>query len=59
MVGAVAQGHEVVKEANSAVFLLKVLDGKDRDRMLGTYKKVQKWVESTRKGTQSHFDEVH
>ncbi|XP_048141586.1 glutathione S-transferase T1 isoform X2 [Rhodamnia argentea] len=41
------------------IMQLEVLDDKDRNRILGPYEKVQKWVESTRKATQPHFDEVH
>ncbi|KAF8033013.1 hypothetical protein BT93_D1793 [Corymbia citriodora subsp. variegata] len=38
---------------------LELLGDQDRDRILAPYKKVQKWVESTRKAMQPHFDEVH
>ena len=35
------------------------MDEKDRNRILGPYKKVQQWIENTRNATQPHFDEVH
>ncbi|PON62852.1 S-crystallin [Parasponia andersonii] len=38
---------------------LEVLDVEDRIRILGPYKKVQQWIESTRSATSPHFDEVH
>jgi len=38
---------------------LQLLNGKDRDRILGPHKKVQQWIESTRNATRPHFDEVH
>ncbi|RDX88369.1 Glutathione S-transferase T1 [Mucuna pruriens] len=41
------------------VMQLELLDGKDRDRILGPHKKVQQWIESTRNATGPHFDEVH
>ncbi|KAK4797226.1 hypothetical protein SAY86_029552 [Trapa natans] len=41
------------------IMQLEVLDEKDRDRFLGPHKKVQEWIENTRKATQPHFDEVH
>lgn len=41
------------------IMQLELLDGKDRDRILGPHKKVQQWIESTRNATRPHFDEVH
>ncbi|XP_030454155.1 glutathione S-transferase T1 [Syzygium oleosum] len=41
------------------IMQLEVTGDQDRDRILAPYKKVQKWMESTRKATQPHFDEVH
>ncbi|MBA0611566.1 hypothetical protein Godav_012242, partial [Gossypium davidsonii] len=38
---------------------LEVLDEKDRDRLLGPYKKVQQWIKHTRNATSPHFDNVH
>ncbi|KAJ4823224.1 hypothetical protein Tsubulata_004488 [Turnera subulata] len=41
------------------IMQLELLDEQDRNRILGPYKKVQQWIEDTRKATQPHFDEVH
>ncbi|TKY60616.1 Glutathione S-transferase T1 [Spatholobus suberectus] len=41
------------------IMQLELLDGKDRDRILGPHNKVQQWIESTRNATRPHFDEVH
>uniref|UniRef100_A0A803PLF0 glutathione transferase n=1 Tax=Cannabis sativa TaxID=3483 RepID=A0A803PLF0_CANSA len=41
------------------IMQLEVLDEKDRIRILGPYKKVQQWIESTKSATSPHFDEVH
>ncbi|XP_022760027.1 glutathione S-transferase T1-like [Durio zibethinus] len=41
------------------IMQLEVLDENDRTRLLGPHKKVQQWIENTRKATQPHFDEVH
>ncbi|KAH9775618.1 glutathione S-transferase T1 [Citrus sinensis] len=38
---------------------LELLDEEDRTRLLGPHKKVQEWIESTRRATRPHFDEVH
>ncbi|KAL9812741.1 Glutathione S-transferase T2 [Arabidopsis thaliana] len=38
---------------------LQVLDDKDRLRLLSPHKKVEQWIENTRKATMPHFDEVH
>nr|KJB25824.1 hypothetical protein B456_004G211100 [Gossypium raimondii] len=38
---------------------LEVLDEKDRERLLGPYKKVQQWIKHTRNATSPHFDNVH
>jgi len=38
---------------------MQLLNGKDRDRILGPHKKVLQWIESTRNATRPHFDEVH
>jgi len=38
---------------------LQVLDDKDRLRLLSPHKKVEQWIESTRKATMPHSDEVH
>ena len=39
--------------------ILQVLDEKDRLRLFSPYKKVEEWIENTRKATQPHFDVVH
>ncbi|KAG2410775.1 hypothetical protein LR48_Vigan11g012900 [Vigna angularis] len=41
------------------IMQLELLNGKDRDRILGPHKKVQQWIESTRNATIPHFEEVH
>ncbi|XP_062074288.1 glutathione S-transferase T1 isoform X2 [Humulus lupulus] len=41
------------------IMQLEVLDEKDRIRILGPYKKVQQWIESTKSATSPHFNEVH
>ncbi|KAG7604501.1 Glutathione S-transferase T2 [Arabidopsis thaliana] len=38
---------------------LQVLDDKDRLRLLSTHKKVEQWIENTKKATMPHFDETH
>uniref|UniRef100_A0A2P2JMZ7 glutathione transferase n=1 Tax=Rhizophora mucronata TaxID=61149 RepID=A0A2P2JMZ7_RHIMU len=38
---------------------LEILDDEDRNRLLGPHKKVQQWIESTKKATRPHFDELH
>ncbi|KAI4372235.1 hypothetical protein MLD38_010491 [Melastoma candidum] len=38
---------------------LEVVEEETRQRILSPHKKVQKWMDSTRKATQPHFDEVH
>lgn len=38
---------------------MQLLDEKDHDRILGPYKKVQQWIESTKNATKPHFHEVH
>lgn len=38
---------------------MQLLDEKDHDRIIGPYKKVQQWIESTKNATKPHFDEVH
>ncbi|CAH2080164.1 unnamed protein product [Thlaspi arvense] len=38
---------------------LQVLDEKDRLRLLSPHKKVEEWIENTRKATMPHFDVVH
>ncbi|EOA15592.1 hypothetical protein CARUB_v10005614mg [Capsella rubella] len=38
---------------------LQVLDDKDRLRLLSPHKKVEEWIDNTRKATMPHFDEVH
>jgi len=40
-------------------FWMQLLDEKDHDRILGPYKKVQQWIESTKNATKPHFHEVH
>jgi len=35
------------------------LDDKDRLRLLSTHKKVEQWIENTKKATMPHFDETH
>ncbi|KAI4367896.1 hypothetical protein MLD38_016522 [Melastoma candidum] len=41
------------------IMQLEVVEEDERQRILGPYQKVQKWMESTRKATQPHFDDVH
>lgn len=41
------------------IMQLQLLDEKDHDRILGPYKKVQQWIESTKNATKPHFHEVH
>ncbi|KAI5383718.1 Glutathione S-transferase T1, variant 2 [Lathyrus oleraceus] len=41
------------------IMQLQLLDEKDHDRIIGPYKKVQQWIESTKNATKPHFDEVH
>ncbi|KAJ8766186.1 hypothetical protein K2173_021703 [Erythroxylum novogranatense] len=41
------------------IMQLEVLHEKDRYRLLGPHKKVQKWIEDTKSATRPHFDEVH
>ncbi|KAJ4823221.1 hypothetical protein Tsubulata_004481 [Turnera subulata] len=41
------------------IMQLELLEEHDRNRILSPYKKVQQWMEDTRKATQPHFDEVH
>lgn len=38
---------------------LQILDEKDRLRLFSPYKKVEEWIENTRKATLPHFDVVH
>uniref|UniRef100_A0A1J3GM68 glutathione transferase n=1 Tax=Noccaea caerulescens TaxID=107243 RepID=A0A1J3GM68_NOCCA len=38
---------------------LQVLDEKYRVRLLSPHKKVEEWIENTRKATMIHFDEAH
>ncbi|XP_038687478.1 glutathione S-transferase T1-like [Tripterygium wilfordii] len=38
---------------------LEVLDDEHRNRILGPYKKVQKWIDNTRNATSPYFHEVH
>ena len=35
------------------------MDEKIRNRILGPHKKVQRWIEDTKRATQPHFEEVH
>ncbi|XP_057978345.1 glutathione S-transferase T1 [Malania oleifera] len=41
------------------IMQLEILDEKDRNRILGPYKKVQQWIVNTKNATRPHFDEVH
>ncbi|XP_058732000.1 glutathione S-transferase T1 [Vicia villosa] len=41
------------------IMQLQLLDQKEHDRIIGPYKKVQQWIESTKNATKPHFDEVH
>ncbi|XAR70307.1 Glutathione transferase [Bertholletia excelsa] len=41
------------------VMQLEVLDEKDRNRILGPYKKVLQWIEVTKQATNPHFEEIH
>ncbi|KDP36315.1 hypothetical protein JCGZ_09530 [Jatropha curcas] len=41
------------------IMQLELLDEKDRNRILGPYRKVQRWIENTRNATRPHFDEMH
>lgn len=41
------------------IMQLELLDEEDRIRLLGPHKKVQQWIENTKKATRPHFDEVH
>ncbi|KAM7276636.1 hypothetical protein ACFE04_018502 [Oxalis oulophora] len=41
------------------IMQFELLDEKDRTRILGPHKKVQKWIENTRDATKPHFDEVN
>ncbi|KAL3645694.1 Glutathione S-transferase theta-1 [Castilleja foliolosa] len=41
------------------VMQLEVIDEKDGDSILSSYKKVQEWVENTKKAIAPYFDEVH
>jgi len=36
-----------------------MLPEEERNRMIGPYKKVQKWMEDVKNATNPHFDEVH
>ncbi|GFP85129.1 glutathione s-transferase t1 [Phtheirospermum japonicum] len=41
------------------VMQLEVVDEKDRDSILSSYKKIPKWVDNTKKAVAPYFDEVH
>ncbi|XP_051119067.1 glutathione S-transferase T1 [Andrographis paniculata] len=41
------------------IMQLELLDEKDRERILGPYERVLKWIEDTKNVTRPHFDEVH
>ncbi|XP_050227955.1 glutathione S-transferase T1-like [Mercurialis annua] len=41
------------------IMQFEFLDEDDRSRILGPYKRVQKWIEDVKDATKSHFDEVH
>ncbi|KAI8569508.1 hypothetical protein RHMOL_Rhmol02G0284300 [Rhododendron molle] len=43
----------------SQIMQLEVLDEKDIDRILGSRKKIQQWVEDTKNATKPHFEEIH
>ncbi|XP_057512157.1 glutathione S-transferase T1-like [Actinidia eriantha] len=38
---------------------LEVVDEKIHNQILGPHKKVQRWIEDTKRATQPHFEEVH
>ncbi|XP_059277729.1 glutathione S-transferase T1-like [Lycium ferocissimum] len=38
---------------------LEVVDEKDRERILGPFKRVQKWLDDTKSAMAPHFEEVH
>ncbi|RVW16386.1 hypothetical protein VitviT2T_001988 [Vitis vinifera] len=41
------------------IMQLEILGDRERNRILGPYKKVQQWIENTKNATRPHFDEVH
>ncbi|KAL7183005.1 hypothetical protein ACSBR1_041653 [Camellia fascicularis] len=41
------------------IMQLELLEEKDRDRILNPYKKVQQWIEDTKRATRPHFEEMH
>ncbi|KAI7737210.1 hypothetical protein M8C21_012310 [Ambrosia artemisiifolia] len=41
------------------IMQLELLSEKERDRILGPFKKVVQWIEDTKIATAPHFDEVH
>ncbi|TYH41856.1 hypothetical protein ES332_D11G022900v1 [Gossypium tomentosum] len=41
------------------IMQIKLVGETDWNRLLGPYKKVQQWIESTRNATNPHFDELH
>ncbi|WMV43875.1 hypothetical protein MTR67_037260 [Solanum verrucosum] len=38
---------------------LEILDEKDRERIIGPYKRVLKWIDDTKNAMEPHFQEVH
>ncbi|XP_059276149.1 glutathione S-transferase T1-like [Lycium ferocissimum] len=41
------------------IMQLEVLDEKDRERIIGPYKRVLKWIDDTKDAMEPHFQEVH
>ncbi|XP_060207083.1 glutathione S-transferase T1-like [Lycium barbarum] len=41
------------------IMQLEVVDEKDRERILGPFKRVQKWLNDTKNAMAPHFEEVH
>lgn len=39
--------------------MIQLVDEKDRERIIGPYKKVLKWIDDVKQAIQPHFDEVH
>ncbi|XP_057525446.1 glutathione S-transferase T1-like [Amaranthus tricolor] len=43
----------------SEIMQLHMLGDEERERMIGPYKKVQRWIADVKEATNPHFDEVH
>ncbi|XP_009600810.1 glutathione S-transferase T1-like isoform X1 [Nicotiana tomentosiformis] len=41
------------------IMQLEVLDSKDRERIIGPYNRVLKWIDDTKNAMEPHFQEVH